>query len=101
MTEERKPTVPEVAPLVRAYYAKPGNGAGGCLHVVLDDGNVEDEFVQDALELARKEGDDDGVALAGLLLRMSRTQRRKLSRIACDPRLDSGGFRLASGLLIF
>lgn len=73
-----KPTVPEVLPLVRAYYAKDGNGAGGSLHVVLDDGNVEDHFVEFCMEEARKMGDVAGVALAELLLGMSKTQRRKL-----------------------
>lgn len=75
-----KPTVPEVLPLVRAYYAKPGNGAGGALHVVLDDYNVGDDNVQFCLDDARALGDDDGVALAKVLLRMSKTQRLKLAR---------------------
>ena len=36
-----KPTILEVMPLVKAYYEKPENGAGGNLHIVLDDGNIE------------------------------------------------------------
>ena len=27
----KKPTMPKVLPLVKAYYAKPGNEVGGCL----------------------------------------------------------------------
>lgn len=73
-----KPTVPEVLPLVRAYYAKPNNGAGGSLHLVLDDGNTEDSSVAFCLKYAEDAGDMDGVALAAVLMQMSRTQRQKL-----------------------
>lgn len=73
-----KPTVPEVLPIVKAYYAKPGNGVGGSLHVVLDDGNIETKFVEECREYARQNNDSDGVALADLLLKMSYTQRKKL-----------------------
>ncbi|MGK3981344.1 hypothetical protein WMF38_57635 [Sorangium sp. So ce118] len=73
-----KPTVPDVLPLVRAYYAKPGNGAGGSLHVVLDDGNVDDDSLRLCEERAEERGDRDGAALAKALLRMSKTQRLKL-----------------------
>lgn len=72
------PTVPEVLPLIRAYYAKPGNSVGGHLHITLEDGNVDDDSVRYCIESSRWCGDDDGVALGEILLRMSRTQRRKL-----------------------
>ena len=45
MNRSDKPTVPEVLPLVRAYYQKPGNIVGGNLHLVLDDENVENEHI--------------------------------------------------------
>lgn len=92
MTTARKPTVPEVPPLVVAYYAKSGHGAGGNLHIVLDDENVDDGQVQFCLDLARRVGDADGVQLAELLLRMSKTQRLKL---ACSWR---SGVRPDAGL---
>jgi hypothetical protein len=38
-------TIPEVHPLVIAYYAKPGNSAGGNLHLVLDNYNVKNSHV--------------------------------------------------------
>ena len=79
MTEE-KPTVPDVLPLVHAYYALPGNGAGGNLHIVLDDGNVDDSSVRFCLTQARERGDEPGIILAEALLLMSRTQRTKLYR---------------------
>lgn len=75
-----KPTVPEVLPLVKAYYAKPDNGAGGNLHIVLDDGNVQDSSVRFCLSQAERAQDLDGIVLAQLLLKMSRTQRLKLYR---------------------
>lgn len=74
----RKPTVPEVLPLVNEYYQKDGNGVGGCLHVVLDDGNIETCFVEGCIEWARENKDEDGEKLAELLLKMSYTQRRKI-----------------------
>ena len=73
-----KPTVPEVLPLVRSYYAKPGNEAGGSLHIVLDDGNVDDDSVAFCLQRANEKHDEDGIKLAELLSKMSKTQRRKL-----------------------
>ena len=77
----KKPTVPEVLPLVKAHYRKEGNGVGGSLHIVLDDGNVSDDNVRFCIQWAKELGDEDGVALAELLMRMSRTQRTKLYRI--------------------
>ena len=75
---DTKPTIPEVLPLVRAYYAKPGNLAGGSLHILLDDGNVDDSSVEFCEKVAVERGDEDGVALARILRRMSKTQRKKL-----------------------
>ncbi len=75
-----KPTVPEVQPLVKAYYSLPNNGAGGSLHCVLDDDNVHDDFVKDGIEYARSRGDVLGENLATVLLMMSRTQRLKVNR---------------------
>lgn len=68
----------EVLLHVTAYYAKPGNAAGGCLHIVLDDGNVQDEHVKFCRDYAAQEGDEDGVALAELLLKMSVAQREQV-----------------------
>lgn len=75
-----KPIIPDVLPLVRAYRAN--NAAGGSLHIVLEDGNVDDGSVLFCESLAQQNGDADGARVAALLLRMSKTQRRKLTRIA-------------------
>jgi len=78
-----------------SYYNTEGNGAGGSLHIVLDDGNLEDDSVRFCLRWAEGhqskwsaggwvevfvERDEAGVALAKLLLSASLTQREKLYR---------------------
>lgn len=66
--------------MVRAYRAKPENGS---LHIVFDDGNVEDSNVDFCLQYALDVGDVEGASLAIVLRWMSKTQRgrlRKLSR---------------------
>lgn len=83
--EVMRPTVPEVLPLVRALYERPAGGAGCCLHVLLDDGNVGDSTAQFCAEYARREGHADCMELAALLVQMSPTQRRKLSRRRLRP----------------
>lgn len=79
--DPNKPTVPEVAALVKAWYAKPGNAAGGIFHVILDDGNSEQFFAESALEEAVTSGDPESIELAQKLVAMSPTQRLKLSHV--------------------
>ena len=71
-----KPTIPEVIERFRTYYTE--NPAWGHLHIVLDDGNVSDDNVIFCLDEARTCGDHEAVELAEILLRMSKTQRRRL-----------------------
>lgn len=83
---EKKPTVPEVLPIVNAIYARhPG---GCCWHIVLDDGNTEAFSVQWVIREwlpLNWCGHEECKQLAELLPRMSVTQRDKLSRLAGDP----------------
>lgn len=74
-----KPTVPEIVPLAKAIYARPGGVVGCCLHIVLDDGNYEDGSVQYCLDQAIGFDHKDCVELARKLLLMSKTQRRKVA----------------------
>ena len=74
-----KPTIPEVAPLVDALYASDHGTVGGHLHNVLDDGNLEDSSVAFCIAEAERDGCQPCLTLGKLLLRMSKTQRRKLS----------------------
>jgi hypothetical protein len=80
MSAEKKPTVPEVIARFRAYHRE--NLAWGSLHVILDDFNTETKFVIGAAERAEASGDHEGAELARVLLRMSRTQREKIARLA-------------------
>lgn len=73
-----RPTADQVRPMIRAYYDKPGNECGGSLHIVLDDGNIEDGCIVFCRDWARERGDVDGERLAEMLLQMSRTQRKKV-----------------------
>lgn len=71
-----RPTVPEVLPLVRDYYAD--HMTGGILHVVLDDGNLEDGHIKGCIEQAVLEGDARAEAIGRMMLQMTRTQRRRV-----------------------
>lgn len=77
-------TVRAVLPLVRALYASPEGGAGCCLHIVVDDYNVEDSHVAFCEEYARRQGHDACERLAVLLRAMTRGQRSKVARLAGD-----------------
>lgn len=72
-------TVRDALPLVRRYYALPGNSNGGALHIVLEDYNVQDSNIDFCLKWAEENSDHAGQALALVLRRMSKTQRRKLA----------------------
>lgn len=75
-----RPKVPEVVEMARRYYAKAGNEVGGNLHVVLDDGNLDDGCCGSARARAFAAGDFDGFKLADALCAMTRTQRRRVCR---------------------
>ena len=72
-------TIPDVIPKLREFMLKPENGVGGNLHIVLEDGNVSDGDVVFCINNAIERGDKDGEELARMLLKMSKTQRKKLS----------------------
>lgn len=82
-----RPTIPEVLPLVRALYAETlpcsfeTGRVGGHLHVVLDDGNISDGMIEACLRDAQQENCTTCARIASLLLQMTPTQRRKISRI--------------------
>ena len=79
MSDTRKPTIPEVEPLVRDFARTPGNEVGGHLHIVLDDGNVHDDHVRFCIDAAVDAGDELAAEVGRVLLRMSKTQRLKLA----------------------
>jgi len=69
-----KYTVPEVLPLAKALIPV----SGCCLHIVLDDGNIDNGSVAFCIEDAVVHGHKDCERLARMMLTMSRTQRRKV-----------------------
>ena len=75
-----KLTVPEVLADFSAYYAK--HPAWGVLHVVLDDGNWTDGFVDGCISYAVERGDAEGERLARLLRQLTVSQRMKIARLA-------------------
>lgn len=80
MVITRPRLTPEIVERFKAYHQ--ANLVWGRLHIVLDDLNFHDSCVEHAITWATEENDAEGKALAELLLQMSKTQRRKLSRIA-------------------
>jgi hypothetical protein len=58
---------PFLRDFIKFYYEDLENGAGGYLHIVLDDGNVGFNDIEFSLDLAEKNGDSFGVFLARLL----------------------------------
>jgi hypothetical protein len=71
-------TADELIDAKRAYYAKPGNSAGGLLHFILDDGNMEDEWLRQAVKRCRRMKDVDGQRIAEGLLTLSDGAREKV-----------------------
>lgn len=71
-----KPTTDRVRPLVAAIYKR--SVVGCCLHIAMDDGNVDDDDIEFCILQAQAAGHDDCERVGGLLLQMSRTQRKKV-----------------------
>ena len=60
---------PFIKDLIKYYYElSPENGAGGNLHIVLDDGNIEHSYIYLCQEDCEKAGDTFGMFLADILL---------------------------------
>lgn len=77
-----------IRPMLDAYRAKPGNEAGGALHLVIDDGNVDDDDVRFCVGAARERGDIDGVTLGEALLALPRSARAWLLDVFEDETED-------------
>lgn len=71
-----RPTVDQIAPLVRLLYAD--HAAGCCLHIALDDGNLKDRHIEFCLRCARVRGHALCEQIASAMLKMTPTQRRRL-----------------------
>lgn len=80
LLQREKINIDQILPIILFYYTLPLNGAGGSLHIVLDDGNVDDGHIEYCIKRANEKGDELGVYLGKALLTMSKTQRRKIYR---------------------
>lgn len=78
-----RPSTSDVAPLVVAYYQT--HPVGGSLHILLDDGNTNDDSAAFCLASAQEKGDVEGEQLAQLIAYMTETQRRKLYALPKSP----------------
>jgi hypothetical protein len=86
MKPSERPSIDEILPVVNYFYTLPGNSNGGCLHIVLEDGNTADAHVRYCVEYAIDRQDPIGAAVALFLLNVTRTQR-----ILCNQRHTYGG----------
>lgn len=81
----------DVTPYLKRHYAKPGNGMGGCFHIMCEDPNPEPDHARWCLEQAaigRDNGgedpiswgtcDDETVGIGIVLCCASTSQRRRL-----------------------
>lgn len=73
-----RPTVPDVLPLVRAIYERPDGICGCCLHIVTDDGNVDQDCADYCVTYARERGHADCLKAAEMLAAMTMTQRKQV-----------------------
>ncbi|HBO7920514.1 TPA: hypothetical protein L5C37_004801 [Pseudomonas aeruginosa] len=73
-----KSEIQELIQMVRDWFAQPGNEGGGIFHVMLEDGNVEQEFADIALEQARQSGDATAIELAEKLAALTVAERVKV-----------------------
>jgi len=64
--------------LCKKYYQDPRFGCGGSLHIVLDDGNLEDSSVSWCAGYACAQNDGAGQQIADLMEIMTYKQREKI-----------------------
>ena len=81
-------TAREVAEIAKAFYNMPGNECGGNLHVVLDDLNTEDRWVQSCIDSAVEDRDFPAWVLGQILLKCSKSQRSRAAQHVYDGRDD-------------
>lgn len=74
----RKREVQALILLVREWFSQPSNEDGGIFHVMLEDGNVEQEFADIALAQARESGDPTAIELAEKLAALTVAERIKV-----------------------
>ena len=71
------PTVKQAKHARGLFRLLPEAAGGGNLHIVLDDGNTEDRWVESCVERSVKANDLHGYLMGKILQRMSEKQRDK------------------------
>lgn len=61
--------------MIREWYERDGNGAGGMLHCLLDDGNVDDESIALDRERVRESGDSLAIAIVDAIASLPEDER--------------------------
>jgi hypothetical protein len=68
----------EIVELIKAFYNEPNNGAGGHLHLVTDDGNLEDDDIRFCIEQAGDNNDLLAMSIGYLLLSLPYKERERI-----------------------
>ena len=71
---------PDMIPLLKLFRQNPDNIVGGNLHIFLEDENVHDDHIKFCLERCIERGDLLGQSICRLSMKMSITQRKRMSR---------------------
>lgn len=66
--------------MVREWYDRPGNSAGGLLHAMLDDGNFEDRFVEIDRHRVAESGDNLAIAIVDAVSALPESERDQATR---------------------
>ena len=81
MEVEYNPKMPIIVQSIQTLYSLPGCGAGGCCHIVTDDGNIQDKDLQFVIDYCNRPENADCVdkelseLICKLLLQLSFEQR--------------------------
>ena len=73
--------------LIESYYRF--NPAGGTLHLVLDEGEVEDSSIDVCMELIREEQDYVAEAIAQMLYEFTEDERASMELVGWEAVLDN------------
>ncbi len=69
---------PFVKELIAYYYDLPDKAAGGCLHIVLDDGNTDLHCINYCQEVCEQKDDTFGYFLCDVLMEFTEEELDKL-----------------------
>lgn len=78
----KRVTAARLARVIARYLRRPGNGAGGNLHIVLDNGNTKRADLHFCERWASDRGDWSGARLARLMATATPTQWTKAIKLA-------------------